>query len=166
MRSIHVMALLERLPPGLTQLYSRIYDQVITNDEFPEMTKYATQILKAIVLATRPLTVGEVAVIAGLPRDAWEDEKIAEEYLEQCGSFISVRAKDAFIREREDFRVHVVHQSAKDYLLLGREVGIFAQDCTIEHEAITIRCLRYIDCVDAVPQSRTSQSGFDDRSPS
>lgn len=155
-RSIHVLALLERLPIGLTQLYSRMYDQVMAN-EFPEMTRYVIQILKAVVFATRPLTIGEVAVVAGLPTDAWENEKVAEEYLEQCESFLSVRFHDSVtVGGNDDPGVHLVHQSAKDFLLSGKEGGIFPADCAIEHEAIALRCIKYIDSIAEISLCPTS----------
>lgn len=157
-RSIHILGILERLPPGLNQLYARIYDQIMSN-EFPDMIQSIIEILRAVVLAGNELTTTELAVVAGLPV---KNPDQVEEFIEQCGSFLSMRRKNGV------GRVILVHQSAKDYLLQPRDKSIFSPDCAIEHEAITLRCLEYVtslkDCfskVDALNRSSSLEIKFD-----
>jgi hypothetical protein len=145
-RSINTKMVLQRLPAGLTRLYGRIYEQVLSN-EFVEIVDYAKEILRSVTLAIRPLTLGELAVLADLPvSDCEKNFEQVEEYLEQCRSFLTVREEaasegDSWETESTgslDFEwgpelstssvssdllagdektVHFVHQSAKDYLL-------------------------------------------------
>ncbi|KAN0098277.1 hypothetical protein V8E51_013940 [Hyaloscypha variabilis] len=75
---------LQRLPAGITRLYDRTYEQFMSN-EFVEMVDYAKEILRSVTLAIRPLTLGELAVLADLPvSDCEKDFEQVEEYVEQC----------------------------------------------------------------------------------
>lgn len=160
-RSISTKYVLEKLPPGLTQLYDRILERIMSN-EIPEMVEYAMEILRAVCLAIEPLNLGELGVVAGLPLDASPAQ--VEEYLELCGSFLALRGEsqaperqverpswrpegrfDPMPAERlKGRRVFFVHQSAKDYLLKAKFSALFSVDVATGHEAIALRSLRYI----------------------
>jgi hypothetical protein len=143
-RSIHTIPLLNKLPVGLSLLYTRIYDEVMGN-EYEDVAKYTVEILRAVVLATRPLSIGELAIVAGLPTDIQKELQLAEEYVEQCGSFLSILRNDTSIRGKGSDTVHLVHHSAKDFLLFQRHEELFSPACILEHERIALRCLRYLD---------------------
>lgn len=88
---------IQKFPSGLSSLYGRIMDMINTEVGYPEYCKDA---LSAVVLASRPLALCELAVLAGLPSD------MARTIVEDCGSFLTVK----------DETVYLIHQSAKDYL--------------------------------------------------
>jgi len=81
-----------QMPPGLTQLYDRIFQQVVSVN-FEEMIPYALDILPAVCLVFRPITRRELAVLSGLPSETRDHPDQVEEYLELCGSFLALRKK-------------------------------------------------------------------------
>jgi hypothetical protein len=91
------------------------------------VAKYSVEVLRAVVLASRPLSIGELAIIAGLPTDIQNELQSAEEYVEQCGSFLSILRNDTSIGGKGSDTVHLVHQSAKDFLLSQRDKELFPQ---------------------------------------
>lgn len=140
--SINTKLVLGKLPAGLSEIYGRIYDQVMEN-EYPEMVQFAVRILQSVVLAKRPLVLEELAITAGLPEEARDDNEQLAEYVEQCGSFLVLKTYSPQLRQ-----IHFVHQSAKEYLLQLRPDGIFSSDRTIENGEIAVRCLDYLDNID------------------
>ena len=120
---------LERLPSGLNAIYERLLSLVL-GDEDEVLVR---EILVSVLIAIRPLTVYELAVVAGIPVEYSGDAQMIREYLERCGSFLVIRKQG----------VYFVHQSAKDYLssakALKSSVGLAE-----EHKRLTIRCLDYI----------------------
>jgi hypothetical protein len=122
------------MPPGLTQLYDRIFQQVVSVN-FEEMIPYALDILPAVCLVFRPITRRELAVLSGLPSETRDHPDQVEEYLELCGSFLALRKKphsqsailsQGRLRTEDEMRVFLVHQSAKDYLLKSRKDDSFS----------------------------------------
>ncbi|KAH6854663.1 hypothetical protein B0I37DRAFT_362728 [Chaetomium sp. MPI-CAGE-AT-0009] len=87
----------KKFPPGLSSLYGRIMDTIAAEAANPQ---YCRDALAAVVLALRPLTLPELAVLAGLPSD------MARTVVESCGSLLTVK----------DETIYLIHQSAKDYL--------------------------------------------------
>lgn len=96
---------LRTFPKGLEPLYERMVRQIDTA-AVDEHVEYAKAILRAMVLAVRPLTLQELAVIAGLPKEHHDDTSMLLEYTALCGSFITHRQG----------RVYFVHESVKEYL--------------------------------------------------
>lgn len=131
--SINTRLVLGKLPPGLSRLYARILDQVMSND-IEEMVDLAVEILRLVTIAVRPMNFGELAVMSGLPDEARLSNIIAREYSELCGSFLTFRDGYAFL----------VHQSAKDYLLRHQQALLYPDGLVTEHEKATHRCLQYI----------------------
>ncbi|KAK3298813.1 uncharacterized protein B0H64DRAFT_371246 [Chaetomium fimeti] len=87
----------KKFPSGLSNLYDRIMDTIAAEAGYPQYCKDA---LAAVVLALRPLTLSELAVLAGCPSD------MPRTVVEDCGSFLTVKGET----------VYLIHQSAKDYL--------------------------------------------------
>jgi hypothetical protein len=98
-----------------------------------DLAAFAREILLAVLVAVRPLTLYELAILAGLPTEHCDDISSILEYAAQCGSFITIR-KNA---------VHFVHQSAKDYLSSTNALNI-SLNAGHENKVIAIRCLDYI----------------------
>ncbi|KAI9778778.1 MAG: hypothetical protein M1839_007868 [Geoglossum umbratile] len=127
--SIAAKKALEQLPSGLDSLYKRMLEKVRNNKHLVE---YAIEILRAVSICVRSLTLEELGVVAGLPKHHCNDLKALEIYTKQCGSFLTVRGGT----------VHFVHQSAKDYL--QSDATIFSPGRANENKAIATRCFQYI----------------------
>lgn len=121
--------ILEGLPPGLTPLYQRIMEQIMTiSDE--DLVAHAKAILRSMVLALRPLTMQELAVSMNLPLNQLDS---MQTYLASCNSFIS---------QRQDI-VHFVHQSVKTYLRSVEEV--FSSPADVYHAELTTSFIDHIN---------------------
>jgi ankyrin repeat protein len=131
--SINTRLVLGKLPSGLSRLYARILDQVMSND-IEEMVEIAFEVLRAVTIALRPLNFGELAIMSGLPSDSRQSTRVAREYAELCGSFLTFR----------DGYVYLVHQSAKEFLQRQQGHSIHPQGIFAEHEKTANRCLQYI----------------------
>ncbi|KAH8880233.1 hypothetical protein GQ53DRAFT_737430 [Thozetella sp. PMI_491] len=95
---------MKELPAGLSQLYSRIMSQI---QQLARVDReYCLSMLSRAAVACRPLTLLELAAMAGLPDDILEHPEEIEEIVKLCGSFLTIRRKV----------VYLVHQSARDYL--------------------------------------------------
>jgi hypothetical protein len=93
--------IVKEIPPGLSDLY----DHMMTRIEKGKRRdpQYCKNVLLAATLAYRPLSLRELAVLAGLrPKSDPEPQTIVN----QCGSFLATNEET----------VSLIHQSAKDYL--------------------------------------------------
>ena len=86
------------LPSGLSKLYDYMMNRIEKGKRDPQ---YCKNVLMAAVLAYRPLTLPELAVLAGLPPNMH-----ARTIVRKCGSFLTITGQ----------AVTLIHQSAKDYL--------------------------------------------------
>ena len=90
--------------------------------------------LRSIAVALQPLTIEELAVAADLPGETCEDtDDLNNNIIKQCGSLIIF----------EDNTVHLVHQSAKDFLRSEAQ-GILSTNLIEENYNLAIRCVRYV----------------------
>jgi ankyrin repeat protein len=121
-------SVLERLPQGLLPLYQRIMTQINPTEDL-KLAAHTKAMLRAMVLALRPLTIQELAIAANLPHD---DVDILNEYVASCGSFIT---------RRQD-KVHFVHESVKTYLRSIDEV--FSASVDIYHAELTRSFLNHV----------------------
>jgi ankyrin repeat protein len=131
--SINTRFVLGKLPSGLSRLYARMLDQVMSND-IEEMVEIALEVLRAVNIALRPLNFGELAIMSGLPSDSRQSTEVARKYAELCGSFLTFR----------DEYVYLVHQSAKEFLQKQQDSSIYPRGIFSEHEKAANRCLQYI----------------------
>ena len=145
--SINTEEVLLQLPSGITPLYTRIMDQVlIASDE--RLTLYIKSILQAMVVAVRPLTLPELAVAAGLPKQYHHNLRVLEEYVEQCGSMITVRQRQAhfvhlsaktYLRQAQ-----FIHLSARTHLLENGQGTLVSKDLRSENRNVAIHCFNYL----------------------
>jgi hypothetical protein len=104
---------LQKLPPGLQPLYTRMMDQILLITDLRK--ELCLRILRLVGMTYRPLVFEELVVMAELPRDLLEDDESLKELIGLCGSFITTQESER--------TVYFVHQSAKDYLVSsGRQI--------------------------------------------
>ena len=130
-KSMNTKNVLQRLPSGLTPLYSRVMEQVLGIED-EELTVFAKTILRAMLAAYRPLELQEVAIVANLPEETRNDVERIEEYVDLCGSFVTIRQRT----------VHFVHSSAKEYLLTLETMA--SPWLGEEHKMLALNCLHYL----------------------
>jgi hypothetical protein len=88
--------------------------------------EFCKNVLVATSLAYRPLSLGELAVIADLP------PKIPPQHIvEKCGSFLTIIEKT----------VYPIHQSAKDYLMENYESRLQPAGVAQGHVDTSMRCI-------------------------
>jgi hypothetical protein len=92
------VGIIKKIPPGLSKLYDHMMTRIEDGSE--ENQQRCKNVLVATSLAYRPLSLSELAVLAGLL------PKMTETIVKKCGSFLTTKEKT----------VYLIHQSAKDYL--------------------------------------------------
>jgi len=120
-----------KFPAGLEPLYQRMLEQIQYNRDLEEVEVYL-QTLRTITLSYRPLHLGEIGIIAGLPEDLSNDPQALQDLVGSCGSFLTLRGQT----------VYFVHQSAKDYLSTGNGSKIFPSGHIEAHGLLADRSLR------------------------
>jgi hypothetical protein len=99
MRGKYALRILKDYPHGLSQLY----DHKMTRIESAKTKhpQHCKDVLEAIFLAYRPLSLSELAVLV-----PWSEETDPQTIVGECESFLSIREET----------VSLIHKSAKDYL--------------------------------------------------
>ncbi|KAK0506982.1 hypothetical protein JMJ35_010682 [Cladonia borealis] len=136
--AIEVEEVLERLPPGLDELYDRMLLDIKVNHQ-----QVAASILRWVVMAVRPLTLSELSAIIEPtvePPTAFTREDVTKCQVSYCGYFLVIKGSE----------VNLIHQSAKDYLLRGdRGTNPKLKDFRMEEQAgnleIARKCLQYLE---------------------
>ena len=156
--SINTEETLSQLPSGITPLYTRIMDQVLTSGD-EKSTMYIKSILQSMIVALRPLMLPELAVAAGLPKQYHHSLHVLAEYVDQCGSMVTIRERQAhfvhlsaktYLRQ-----AHFIHLSAKTHLLENGKDSIVSHDLRSEHRNVAIHCFQYVcDQVRSIPKRR------------
>ena len=129
---------LERLPPGLDDLYDRILLGIRVDHR-----QIAARILRWVVMAVRPLTLSELGAIIEPtiePPTGFTREDMTKEQISYCGYFLTVEACE----------VNLIHQSAKDYLLRRDrdstpELKEFRVEVKVGNYEIATNCLQYLE---------------------
>jgi hypothetical protein len=99
-----VLAVLDKMPPGLPPLYHRMIQQIDQlQRKDPEFCRY---VLSTMILAYRPLLLVELGALSGLPERISKSPDHVARVVRRCGSFLTIRGSIVFF----------IHQSAKDYL--------------------------------------------------
>jgi len=120
----HVLKVLDKMPSNLKALYSRMMRQI---EELEWDEEDCKRVLSTVTLAYQPLHLDELATLTGLPND-----DILTEIIKECASFLIVRERI----------VHLVHQSAKDYLTSdGESKKIFPEGRAKGHVVMVSRSL-------------------------
>lgn len=131
--SMNTKSVLVKLPSGITALYGRIIEQVLTSED-EELADCARSILRSMVIALRPLTLNELAIVAKLPDEHRHNLPVLSEYVSQCGSIVTVREQTAYF----------VHLSAKTYILSMTSGTIMSSDLRADHQFLALNCFEYI----------------------
>ena len=98
---------LKGLPKGLDAIYARILRHIPKKRQ-----EIAAQVLRKVVVAFRPLTVGELgAAVVSQPKGRLPADYVVKEYVRFCEPLLRI----------EDEHVNFVHLSAKEYLLRNSE---------------------------------------------
>ncbi|EXU99026.1 ankyrin repeat protein [Metarhizium robertsii] len=99
---------LEEFPPGLDAMYGRMLQKMKNS-----LGLVASKILRWVVMATRPLTLSELAkAVQVRPLASLSAEKVMSDYITLCEPMLRVLK----VGEEKEI-VDLVHQSARDYLL-------------------------------------------------
>ncbi|KAL8937621.1 MAG: hypothetical protein Q9216_004336 [Gyalolechia sp. 2 TL-2023] len=145
--SVNTEDVLLELPAGITPLYTRIMDQILTSSD-EKSTIYIKSILGSMVVALRPFTLPELAVAAGLPRQYQDKLHVLEEYVQQCGSMVTIRKRQAhFVHLSAKIylrQAQFIHLSARSHLLENGRGGLVSQDLRPEHRNVATHCFGYI----------------------
>ena len=123
-----VLSTIQDLPPGLHPLYNRVFHQLSEGDS--AMVKGCMRLLKAILLAYRPLAIAEVGSVSGLSEE-WDAIKAL---VDRCASFLKMRGTN----------IEFVHQSARDYLAGKNCQPILDSYEYYGHGEIALSCLSYL----------------------
>ncbi|KAL5344830.1 hypothetical protein ACLOAV_010227 [Pseudogymnoascus australis] len=94
------VGIIEKIPPGLSKLYDHMMIRIEDGNE--QNRQRCKNVLVASSLALRPLSLSELAVLAGLL-----PKMNTETIVKKCGSFLIIRKE----------MVYPIHKSAKDYLM-------------------------------------------------
>ena len=110
--SSQVKQKLQTLPADLNKLYDRILSQIDA-----DCVDIADFVLRCVVVARRPLTVGELAMTRALGMGEWEENTMPpEDLLEELKDGFKCCEPLVYVDDNNE-TVNLVHQSAKDYLL-------------------------------------------------
>ncbi|KAL1988196.1 hypothetical protein VTN96DRAFT_726 [Rasamsonia emersonii] len=101
-----VLETLKSLPVELPTMYGRMLLQIDSHRR-----DVASQILRWVAMARRPLTLHELAAAIDIkPLPLLNSEQVIRDYISLCESFLTIH---------KDGKVSLIHQSAKDYMLRG-----------------------------------------------
>ncbi|KAJ1328869.1 ankyrin repeat domain-containing protein 50 [Microdochium nivale] len=121
---LQILEELDKFPPGLAPLYERMMQLI--EERGPNLSTQCKQILRAVSITYRPLTLHELVPVADLrlPLDH------LRELVDLCASFVTIR----------NDTIRFIHQSAKDYLDVLHT--IFPRTREGEHQQVVTRCLK------------------------
>jgi hypothetical protein len=131
LESVHrdkALTTIQDLSPDLHDFYRRVFNQL--NEGESAVVKGCMRLLKAMMLAYRPLNVEEVGSVTGL-----SDQLVAiEAWVDRCASFVKRRGTD----------IEFVHQSARDYLAGKDGQSMFDSYEHYGHSEIALNCLSHL----------------------
>lgn len=129
--SAEVSQVLEDIPSNMDELYSRILSHM---SSVPYGKSLAKAILTWTVCAARPLTTEELH--QALQLDIKDSiDKIENSIAACCGQLVYVDARS---------RVHMIHQTARDFLLRSNTDSEFLIDRKSGHKRLAMTCLQYL----------------------
>ncbi|KFX88056.1 hypothetical protein V490_07867 [Pseudogymnoascus sp. VKM F-3557] len=131
LESVHrdkALTTIQDLPPDLPDFYRRVFNQL--NEGESAIVKGCMRLLKAMMLAYRPLNVAEVSSVTGLS----EQLVAIEAWVDRCASFVKRQGTD----------IEFVHQSARDYLAGSDGQSIFDSYEHYGHGEIALNCLSHL----------------------
>lgn len=129
--SVDIHQVLEDIPAGMTDLYARILDSM-------SMAPYGKKLTKSIIYWTvcsaRPLSTDELR--HALELDIKDKiDNIERAIVSGCGELVYIDQQS---------RVHIVHQTAREFLLRSGSTSEFAIDGKEGHKRLVTTCLQYL----------------------
>ncbi|KAJ5889599.1 hypothetical protein N7504_010409 [Penicillium tannophilum] len=118
----NTLAKLEMLPPGLTALYNRMLNNILTTDN----ARFCQGILAVMLNVYRPITLDELVGFVDMPYGVSDEYEALSENIALCGSFLTIRKHT----------VSFIHQSAKEFLIKKAPSHLFKSDIEEKHLAI------------------------------
>ena len=129
--STEVYQILEEIPSSMDELYTRILQSMSTATHGKILAK---AILTWTVCSARPLTTEELYY--ALQLDIKDNiNKIEKAISASCGQLVYVDAKS---------RVHMIHQTAREFLLQLDSTSEFAIEKKSGHKRLLTSCIRYL----------------------
>ncbi|KAJ5606119.1 hypothetical protein N7510_008900 [Penicillium lagena] len=123
----HVQKKLEGFPPGLDELYRRMFNQISESDD----AGLCKSLLGVAMTVSRPITLDELSSCIDLPKEITDE---LAEIIELCGSFFSLRERT----------ISLIHQSAKDFLLRKASDEIYPNGIEKVHYSIFSKSMHAI----------------------
>lgn len=120
-------------PPGLDELYNRMFAQVCHSDD----SEICLAILRVTAMVYRPLNLEELITLAEFPKEIRGDDEAIEQIVRLCGSFLTLR----------DRTISLVHQSAKDFLLGRASAQLYPDGSQLMHHWIFTQSMHTIASV-------------------
>ncbi|KAK6534989.1 hypothetical protein TWF281_006288 [Arthrobotrys megalospora] len=124
------LATIQGLPSGLYPLYNRALNQLSSGE--PALAKGCMRLLKAMMLAYRPLNAVELDSVSGLS----DEPATLDRLIDRCSSFVKKQERTGI--------VEFIHQSARDYLAESHGQDILDADGHYGHGEIALSCLSYL----------------------
>ncbi|KAL0932792.1 beta transducin-like protein HET-D2Y [Colletotrichum truncatum] len=126
-QSWDILETIDDIPAGLEELYGRMIRQI--QQLRRRSADFCRKILSTVTTTYRPLHLQELQALADLPVDISHLQHIAT-IVALCGSFLTIR----------DSIVYLVHQSAKDFLMLDRY--LFPSGSAARHNDIVLQSIQ------------------------
>lgn len=126
------ISFLEAMPSGLHALYERLFSAALEKKREKDTIRL---ILGFVAVSQRPLTMLELSAACRLRQD--EDDiatriQFMREYIESCRLMVVI----------QDEKVHLLHQSVKDYLIKACDQACFNE--LQAHADLASRCLHHL----------------------
>ncbi|OQE36694.1 hypothetical protein PENCOP_c011G02558 [Penicillium coprophilum] len=122
------LTIIQHLPPGLHPFYDRILNELSEGE--PDDVHKCMRLLKAMMLAYRPLKVEEVPSLTGLTNE----DNATKGLVNRCASFLRMQENN----------IEFVHQSARDYLAEKNGQSILNSYERFGHYEIVLGCLSHL----------------------
>lgn len=103
-QSWEVMEVVKEMPTDLTAVYRRMINQI--RQQRRGNAEFCWKIISTIFTAYYPLSLGELGLLSGLPKNISAHLESIAKLVTLCGSFLTIRQGI----------VYFIHQSAKDFL--------------------------------------------------
>lgn len=129
-----VEVILQELPIGMEELYSRMAAKVVGNPS-PRDRSLAATILRCITCCMRILTVSELS--QALVEDTSRILDLQRSILDLCGGFVVID---------NGGHASIIHETAREFLLTDR-MKLLSIDAEAAHEQIFLTCLRSLTAV-------------------
>ena len=143
--SHEIMEVLHSVPPGLPAIYSRMLLRTEASRQ-----SIISEILRWVTMAVRPLTVHELTGAIAIPSIApLSSDRTIRDHITMCGPILRIRLENHPEDSAVD-EVHLVHQSARDYLLRKeRDEDLILEGFRIEEEEAHSKLTRVcLDCIE------------------